>query len=427
MQKPSRATSYGLIMFLLTTGVLAYSLKGTTRTFYLPGPTTSGHYQIELACDGCHTSAFTDQAELQAACVRCHGEELEQAHDSHPLKKFTDPRNAELLTHLDARLCVTCHREHRPELVSAMGLSLPEDYCYRCHQGIAEERPSHAGLSFASCADPGCHNFHDNRGLYEDYLLRSLEEQPLGTTPKRRTPAKGNELGWADADAPPHVRLAETEQRGWLASAHAAAGVNCSGCHGGGSAGSFSERVDDARCADCHAEEHQGYLRGRHGMRQAAGLGPLKVADARAPMLPSAHAKTLSCTACHGAHRFDTRAAAADACLGCHADEHSRSYPATPHAALFRADETGASGASCATCHLPRQLAADGSVTVEHNQNATLRPNEKLVRSVCTRCHEAAFSLAALADADLVLRNFDRAPSKQHPSIEMIRARAREN
>ena len=32
-------------------------------------------------------------------------------------------------------------------------------------------RPSHAGLGFAGCALAGCHNYHDNRALYEDFLV----------------------------------------------------------------------------------------------------------------------------------------------------------------------------------------------------------------------------------------------------------------
>jgi len=108
------------------------------RTVFLPGETTDGHYQIELACDACHGEAFADTEAMQAACVECHGAELKRVDDSHPQRKFTDPRNADRVASLDARWCVTCHQEHRPELTSTMGLSLPGDYCYRCHEKVGE-------------------------------------------------------------------------------------------------------------------------------------------------------------------------------------------------------------------------------------------------------------------------------------------------
>ena len=63
----------------------------------LIGEASHGHFQIELACSTCHTDAFGGQESIQEACVGCHAEELKDAHDSHPKKKFTDPRNADLL------------------------------------------------------------------------------------------------------------------------------------------------------------------------------------------------------------------------------------------------------------------------------------------------------------------------------------------
>ena len=157
-------------------------------------------------------------------------------------------------------------------------------------------------------------------------------------------------------------------------------------------------------------------------MREAAGLDPMRVADARLPMQADARNESLSCTSCHGAHRFDTRKAAVSACLGCHADGHSTRYEGTEHAALWREDRTGMSGASCATCHLPR-IAHGKEVRVLHNQNDTLRPNEKMVRPVCANCHGVAFSLAALADTDCVTSNFAHAPPGPPRGFELIRQR----
>jgi hypothetical protein len=119
--------------------------------------------------------------------------------------------------------------------------------------------------------------------------------------------------------------------------------------------------------------------------------------------------------------------AAVEACLECHDDVHTRSYAGTKHARLFaeerRGERPAGSGVSCATCHLPR-AEHDGIVTVQHNQNDNLRPIEKMIRSVCLDCHGLGFALDALADTDLVARNFDGQPAKHVPSIDWAARRA---
>jgi hypothetical protein len=145
------------------------------------------------------------------------------------------------------------------------------------------------------------------------------------------------------------------------------------------------------------------------------------------PMRPEVAHEAMGCTSCHDAHRSDTRVAAARACLRCHADEHSLAYEGSAHARLWRAEQAGeakpGTGVSCATCHLPRVLGEGGTVTVEHNQNETLRPNEKFVRVVCQSCHGVGLSLDALADPELIRNNFDRAPSRSVDTHAMVRAR----
>jgi hypothetical protein len=142
------------------------------KLMLLPGASSAGHYQIELECKSCHGGPFTSKDAMQEACVRCHGAELKEANDTHPLTKFTDPRNADRLEKLDATLCVTCHVEHRPHITQAMGVTLPRDLCFHCHQDIAADRPSHAGMGFETCNSAGCHKYHDNRALYEDFLAQ---------------------------------------------------------------------------------------------------------------------------------------------------------------------------------------------------------------------------------------------------------------
>ena len=418
------AKALGVVLMSVLAATLSYSLEGPWRKVYLPGPTTDGHYQIELACDSCHTESFSDKKTLQEACVRCHGAELAAANDSHPEKKFTDPRNADRVEQLDARFCITCHREHRPEVVSEMGLSLPVDYCYRCHSSVGEERPSHREFAFDSCASAGCHNFHDNRGLYEDFLVKHLDEPDMlparAALPEKRRAKQsysGAELA-RFADAPAASALTGQELSEWEKSAHARSGVACSKCHANDGA-PFSQAVADAACASCHRAQNEGFRAGRHGMRLGSGLTAMLVADARQPMRAEAKDAVLGCTSCHGAHDFDTRRAGSDACLGCHDDQHSRAYLGSPHERAFLANE---SGASCATCHLPR-VGEDGKAHSQHNQNDNLRPNEKMLRSVCMDCHGLGFAIDALADQDLVRRNFNGRPARKIESLELSRKR----
>ena len=407
--------------------------KPLDRDVFLPGATTDGHYQIELACETCHTENFSDMTSMQTACVDCHGAELELANDSHPRSKFTDPRNADRVEVLDARWCVTCHQEHRPEITASMGLSLQADYCYQCHQGIAEERPTHAGLAFDSCANGGCHNFHDNRALYEDFLVEHANAPPHLATPIALERdllsfalangfASEPPLSEADADAPSDLLERDRWVQEWLDTSHAKAGVNCTDCH----ASEETPWVDQPQtetCGTCHELEEAGFNGGRHGMRAAANLPPMTPSLARLPMHADASALEISCNSCHQAHAYDTAEAAVQACLGCHADEHTKAYAGSPHESAWKAEVQGDapanSGVSCATCHLPRveTEATPPRTLVAHNQNDFLRPNEKMIRPVCMNCHGLGFSIDALADESLVANNFRGQPSREVESI----------
>ncbi|MET0534052.1 MAG: cytochrome c3 family protein [Steroidobacter sp.] len=410
-------------------------LLAPARRLLMPGETTHGHYQIELVCESCHTQPFSSGENLQAACESCHDEALQAAEDKHPLSKFADPRNEPLLANVDASRCVTCHAEHRPEITSAMGVTLPADVCAHCHAKIAVDRPSHAGMEFDTCASAGCHNFHDNRALYEDFLLRHLHEPEtrasgpkpaldylqvgtmLPSYPSQRYPLVELQAKDADAHKPGEV------VNDWLASSHARAGVNCSACHGEQT--SWTDQPEPRACATCHDFQVDGFLAGRHGMRAATMLGPMAVADARLPMHESATDKHMGCTSCHGAHGFDASKAVAEACLGCHADEHSVAWRDSPHAR--QKDPV-----TCADCHMPRVRRRDAEfdvswTAVEHNQNDTLRPNEKMIRPVCLNCHGLAFAIDALADPELIRRNFAGRPSRHVPSLDMAETRLREH
>ena len=185
-------------------------------------------------------------------------------------------------------------------------------------------------------------------------------------------------------------------------------------------------------CKQCHQSEGEGFLAGKHGMRLAQKLSPMTPAMARSEMKQDAHDKTLTCISCHGAHKFDTRYAAVDACLGCHNDKHSLNYKQSKHFQVLEqavaANDPNA-GVSCATCHLPRVTHKENGreiLRVQHNQNDNLRPNEKMIRSVCMNCHGLGFSIDALADPDLIANNFSSQPGIHIQSTDLVKKRLQE-
>jgi hypothetical protein len=446
---PARAVA--IVATMSTVLALGYTaFLARDRRLFLPGATTSGHYQIEIACAECHTPfGGVDQK----ACERCHAAQLDESRDTHPASKFLDPRNAERLTAIDALHCVTCHREHAPEITVDVGVTQPIDYCSHCHRDIAAERPSHAGFSFASCSATGCHNFHDNRALWPDFIAEHLDDPvhlELAVVPLRSTgapvrPAILETLprreDSREHDAPrrknaslPEAAAIALAPTGWIESAHALSGLACADCHGAPSPESgapWEPAPDHERCRSCHESEVRGYLSGRHGMRLAVGLSALVPGMARLPVRAESLAREHGCATCHRAHRFDTRAAAVEACLECHDDEHSRAYIGSPHHELWLAESRGTalpgSGVSCATCHLPRvESRVDGNpaTRVIHDQNDNLRPPEKMVRNVCLYCHGLGFSLDAIADPELARRGHRGIPARRIESIDMVRQHA---
>ena len=166
----------------------------------------------------------------------------------------------------------------------------------------------------------------------------------------------------------------------------------------------------------------EGFLAGRHGMRIAAGLSPMQPGDALLPMKSDAAHRELTCESCHPAHDYSTATAAVDACLSCHDDEHSLAYIGTKHHQLLQ--QGSPQGVSCATCHMPRvEHTVDGQtvVSVDHNQNDYLQPNEKMIRPVCLDCHGLPFSVDALFDAETIRRGVDGIPPHTNTSTDMVR------
>ena len=427
---------YWIAWLLLTgtaTAYLVFAVRvpdAEARRVLLPGQTTHGHYQIELACNACHTEFMGVK---QDACLECHGADLKRDRDTHRASKFNDPTNADRLAILNAQDCVTCHREHVPDRTHEMGLSLPADFCFHCHEDVAEQRPSHIGMKHDTCQNAGCHNYHDNSALYEAFLNKNVDQQDLldgAVVPHRfgRQPSdEVQQLLRSDADAPPDLKLRPIVDD-WADSAHAAMGVNCRGCHEVVSEDehqrSWLNAVDHEACSQCHENEVAAFMKGRHGMRLALSISPMTPRDAKLPMHHESSHKTLDCSACHKPHRYDTSFAAAEACMTCHADQHSLNYANSKHYELWQDEMSGkaphGSGVSCATCHMPR-TDIDGRIRVQHNQNNNLRPNEKMIRGVCMNCHGLEFSLNSLADSELIEQCFAGAPKATVESAQMAK------
>lgn len=416
------------------------------KSDFLIGEATHGHFQIEMACETCHSSAFGGKEVLQDACTNCHAAELEEAHDSHPKKKFTDPREAYRIEILDARFCVSCHTEHQNEQTNAMGVTLPDDYCFHCHQETREERESHKDLPFDSCASAGCHNFHDNRALYESFLVENsnqswLKEIAVLAETNANNNLKENPLDIESSAFAEKIALHPDISKHWAASSHAETGVDCGGCHIEKSdIGNdlWIEKPSLGQCSQCHENEAKGFSSGKHGMRLANKVSAKLNAITPAESKLKFHSESLEiqhgCNVCHQAHEFNVKTASVDSCLNCHADDHSSAYNNSPHAALLQKEISGelpiGSGVSCATCHMPRLTKIQNKkelVYVEHNQNFNLRPNEKMIRTVCMNCHGLEFSIDALADENLIRDNFKGRPGTHIESIDWSLKRERRN
>jgi hypothetical protein len=229
----------------------------------------------------------------------------------------------------------------------------------------------------------------------------------------------------ANSDAPANVKLDQTQLKQWQDTAHAAANINCTDCHNVKDKVTgkvvWQDKPGYESCKTCHDDQVHGFLSSRHGMRLAQGMSPMTPGMARLPMLASAADKQMTCNTCHAAHSFDTTFAATNACMQCHADKHTLAFKGTAHEQTWLDEQANiapkGSGVSCATCHLPRvQQKIEGQlqVTVMHNQNDYLRPNEKMIRPVCLQCHGLSFAIDALADRTLIDNNFNDKPSKAH-------------
>ncbi len=317
-------------------------------------------------------------------------------------------------------------------------------------------------MPFNGCTAAGCHNFHDNRAIYEDFLEKHVGEAELKipaviAVPKPPPSAERRAikpLSRETADAPPEKNRDEVILTDWHETAHAKAGVNCKGCHAPknalGEETPWTDKPGVKLCGSCHEAEAKTFVEGKHGMRLKDGmlaahsrlgglftetvLSPMRPELARLPMRPKSRGTELTCTTCDGAHRFDIAKAQVESCVNCHADDHSKAYRGSPHHKLWLAELSGkraeGTGVTCATCHMPRLEMEDDygrkRAAITHNQNDTLKPNEKMIRPVCLSCHGMQFTLDSLADKDVIDSNFTLRPSVHVESIDWVVKRAKE-
>lgn len=385
------------------------------QAHYLPAPVNPPHHQLQDNCQVCHEPFKNTQR--QEACLNCHEKELEQVNDSHSISKFNDPRYHTKLQKLDASRCITCHAEHT-ESSDRHGVTVAKDFCQQCHGEIQLDLRDHKNFKFDSCQQ--CHNYHDNTVLYKDFLKKhhhqadtdkqaALPTRNLLTRYQQPPNYTSQPLNLLQQDSPIEIPLDIKIAEEWENGAHAQAGINCTQCHQNQKTETWIKKPSFSVCQQCHKHEYQGFIAGQHGIRLKHNMPALQIAEAQLPMQANAAKLTLSCSSCHQAHRFSTKHAAVEACLVCHADQHSLAYKKSPHYQLWEAERRGelkaGQGVSCASCHLPR-LHNQGETWVEHNQNAHLYPNEKMLKTVCMTCHGAEFSLTALNNEAMVQKNF---------------------
>ncbi len=108
-------------------------------------------------------------------CLACHA----RPNERHPIYRFREPRFAEAVTQVEARSCLGCHSEHRPEIVTAQ-----PTLCQACHGDLVVKNDPvdvpHVTLvaqdNWRSCL--GCHDFHGNHAFKPPSKLAEALPEP---------------------------------------------------------------------------------------------------------------------------------------------------------------------------------------------------------------------------------------------------------
>ncbi|MFY0659955.1 MAG: cytochrome c3 family protein [Shimia sp.] len=164
--------------------------QSKTQTALAHGPLIAAHHGV--ACVACHSKTTgTVRQQLQAQvryvlglretpvdfgyasvgsdqCLACHA----RPNERHPIYRFREPRFANAVAEVDARSCLGCHSEHRPQTVTA-----DPTVCQTCHDDLKVKNDPvdipHVELvarkNWTSCM--GCHDFHGNHAFQAPVMM----------------------------------------------------------------------------------------------------------------------------------------------------------------------------------------------------------------------------------------------------------------
>lgn len=235
-------------------------------------------------------------------------------------------------------------------------------------------------------------------------------------------------LGWGQNAIAVTQEELDLSTQLWKSSLHAINDINCASCHQDEETKAFVAKPQ-ASCRTCHEESVDTFMLGKHGVRLLEGQSPLNPTLARLPMHQEAANLQMTCATCHDAHSANTIPAAVDSCLTCHADNHSLNYKNSRHAELFDADRelprASATAVSCSTCHMARYEREVGdrqTAFVNHNNTYNLLPRDRMVGEVCINCHGVEYSYNSIFDDELVEANFDKPPTLEMQTFDLMRA-----
>ena len=307
-------------------------------------------------------------------------------------------------------------------------------------------------MAFNTCNSAGCHKFHDNRALYEDFLAKHLDE-PANTEQAPQLRARNFREVAAEWPGYPVDRfpLKRANRCRCAARIHAVA------------RGRRRLARDGARA---FRRELQRLPQGGEGRRRSMGEAPRpqgvrdlpRARDQRLSRRQARHAARRRLSADDAAaarasrctpKRGDNRARMRELSLGAplrYEESRGRSVrrlpPRRAHASLRalaalraveeRARRRGASrqrasrarAATCRAKSIASREPARSAILVQHNQNDNLRPNEKMIRPVCMSCHGLGYSIDALADSEARREQLPRPAPHAREELDMVAQRS---
>jgi hypothetical protein len=331
----------------------------------MPGPVIAGHADVEGDCGRCHRPFDTDAQ--SGLCQDCHEEVAKDVASAAGL-------HGKLLGQSKQR-CQSCHSDH---------LGRDADIT-----GLVAETFDHAQTDFAlegghrSTACAACHAKDDaHRDAPSDCGSCHGDADPHGGRLGEACGDCHGPVGWRDA------RFDHAKTDFPLENAHAKA--QCGSCH---PANRFEGVPQD--CASCHGAQdiHRGRLGAECGECHSTENWKSGTFDHDRETdfpLAGAHAKA-GCNDCHAGGAGTTRTAAKagkrgkadekldDRCVACHANED---------------DHDGSFGASCETCHTPRDWKPSG---FDHGRDAQFALAGQHAKVDCTSCHRGVLGKESLA------------------------------